>query len=82
MDSTTSQCGTTSFIETSFDDPTMIEQNKRIDEKIKNLLDDILIQQHHIAQSCNALNKCVTTFEFSGSSESSIVAEWKLLLSS
>lgn len=52
-----------------------------VDEKIKKLLHDISIQQHHMAQSIHALNTCASTFELSGSTES-VIAEWKLLISS
>lgn len=52
-----------------------------VDKKIKKLMDNVTVQQHHITQVTNALNTCAATFEFSGSMES-VIAEWKLLVAS
>lgn len=69
---------------TGEDDDTIFDrtqENRKVEEKIKSLLDDVSIQQHHMAQTSHALNTCASTFEFSGSTES-VVAEWKLLVTS
>lgn len=50
-------------------------------DKIKTLMNNIIIQQQKIAQASNALNTCASTVEFSGSTES-VVAEWSLLVAS
>lgn len=57
------------------------QQNEQVEEKIRKLLNDVSIQQHHIMQASHALNTCAASFEFSGSTES-VVAEWKLLVTS
>lgn len=71
----------TTTIEEVVDDAWCESERDRVDAKIKQLLNDISIQEHHIAQASHALNTCASTFEFSGSSES-VVAEWKLLITS
>lgn len=57
------------------------ESKTLVDQKIRQLLNHVNIQQQQIAQASNALNTCASTFEFSGSTES-VVAEWKLLVAS
>lgn len=56
-------------------------QEALVQDKIKSLMNDIIIQQQKIAQASNALNTCASTVEFSGSTES-VVAEWSLLVAS
>lgn len=56
-------------------------QEDLVEQKIKSLMNSVLIQNQQIAQASNALNTCASTFEFSGSTES-VVAEWKLLVAS
>lgn len=56
-------------------------QEDLVQQKIKTLTANIMIQNQQIAQASNALNTCASTFEFSGSTES-VVAEWKLLVAS
>lgn len=56
-------------------------QEALVQDKIKSLMNNIIIQQQKIAQASNALNTCASTVEFSGSTES-VVAEWSLLVAS
>lgn len=64
------------------DDATyMKSQEDLVQQKIKSLMDSVMIQDQQISQASNALNTCASTFEFSGSTES-VVAEWKLLVAS
>lgn len=71
----------TTTIEESIDDAWCEAERAKVEEKTKQLLSDISIQKHHMMQASHALNTCASTFEFSGSTES-VVAEWKLLLTS
>lgn len=75
---------------TDFDDEEEkgIQENKYIrsqedlvEQKIKSLMNTVMIQNQKIAQASNALTTCASTFEFSGSTES-VVAEWTLLVAS
>lgn len=59
----------------------MKSQEDLVQQKIKSLMNTVMIQDQQIAQASNALNTCASTFEFSGSTES-VVAEWKLLVAS
>lgn len=64
------------------DEATYIKsQEELVQQKIKSLMNSVMIQDQQIAQASNALNTCASTFEFSGSTES-VVAEWKLLVAS
>lgn len=78
---TPSQCSLTTTIEESIDDAWCEAERDKVEEKAKQLLNDISIQKHHMMQASHALNTCASTFEFSGSTES-VVAEWKLLVTS
>lgn len=62
-------------------DDTIQSQEDLVQQKIKSLKDNVMIQNQQIAQASNALTTCASTFEFSGSTES-VVAEWKLLVAS
>lgn len=59
----------------------LTQSTETVDKKIKLLMENVCVQQHHISQATNALNTCAATFEFSGSMES-VIAEWKLLVAS
>lgn len=56
-------------------------QEDEVEQKIKSLTKNIMIQNQQISQASNALNTCASAYEFSGSTES-VVAEWKLLVAS
>lgn len=56
-------------------------QKGAVEDKIKELLQNVGIQQQHISQASNALNTCASTFEFSGSTEA-VAAERTLLVAS
>lgn len=71
----------TTTCEESIDDEWFESERVQVDAKIKQLLNDISIQKHHMMQASHALNICASTFEFAGSTES-VVAEWKLLVTS
>lgn len=71
----------TTTIEENIDDAWLESERVQVDAKIKQLLNDISIQKHHMMQASHALNICASTFEFAGSTES-VVAEWKLLVTS
>lgn len=63
------------------------EVEKRVDEsvlverKVKKLLDDVGTQQKKIEEASKALNLCLSTVEFNGSSEH-VGGEWALLVAS
>lgn len=58
-----------------------VDESILVENKVKQLLDDICTQQKKIEGASKALNLCQSTIEFNGSSEH-VGGEWALLVAS
>lgn len=56
-------------------------ESRLVEEKVKNLLEQVQQQQNKIEGASKALNLCLSTVEFNGSSEH-VGGEWALLVAS
>jgi len=57
------------------------DESKMVDNKVKQLMNEVCTQQKKIEGASKALNLCQSTVEFNGSSEH-VGGEWALLIAS